>query len=339
MHAFFTDESAESFLIDEIRRAQSQGSPEVVAPRWVLADTTLDAPWVFARQTLPNAEVVEAPSINAWADRLIQAVLGTVPDSQPWRLHIVPVYGEGNAGQHRCQLILAAFRERLQKRRRSLLRALVVKEGPFAPDESFAQLYLFSPDRGVISVAVAPLPVEARRNVWPFARGELPIAVDKTAPSRAFAKLVESEQRLGERITAGQSVVDLGACPGSWSYVAIHRGARVTSVDRSPVRDDLLHHRRLTFVQGDAFKFLPEQPVDWLICDVIAAPERSIDLLLNWVRDRHARRFVVSIKFKGSSEYPLLDRLKTELAAECREYYLTRLCANKNEACAFGLVD
>lgn len=338
MHAFFTDESAETLLIDELRRAAVVGEPQVVAPRWVLAETALEVPLVFARQTLPNAEVVEAASINAWADRLVQAVLGTLPEGQPWRLHIVPVYGEGPAGQNRCQLILASFRERLQKRRRSLLRALVEKEGAFAPDESFVQLYLLAPDRGVLSTAVAPLPVEARRNVWSFPRGELPVAVDKAAPSRAFAKLVEAEQRLGERITAGQTVVDLGACPGSWSYVAIHRGARVTSVDRSPVRDDLLHHRRLTFVQGDAFKFTPEQPVDWLVCDVIAAPERSIELLLNWIKNGHARRFIVSIKFKGSSEYPLLDPLKAELAALCREHGLTRLCANKNEACAFGVV-
>lgn len=338
MHAFFTDDSAEPFLLDELRRGGVAGDTAQAAPRWVMADAALEAPLVFARQTLPNAEMIEAPSINAWADRLIQAVLGVLPDGQPWRLQIVPVYGEGPAGQNRSQLILASFRERLQKRRRALLRTLADKQGRFAADESFVQLYLLSPERGVVSVSPAPMPMEVRRNVWPFPRGELPVAVDKAAPSRAFAKLVESELRLGEQIAAGQTVVDLGACPGSWSYVAIHRGARVTSVDRSPVRDDLLHHKRLSFVQGDAFKFVPEQPVDWLVCDVIAAPERSIALLLDWVRNRRARRFIVSIKFKGASEYALLDPLKAELASLCQEHYLTRLCANKNEACAFGIV-
>jgi 23S rRNA (cytidine2498-2'-O)-methyltransferase len=252
-------------------------------------------------------------------------------------LHIVPVYGQGNAGQHRCELITAAFRERLQKKRRALLRTLVEKDFAFDVSTSLVQLYLLAPDRGVLSVAVAPLPLEARRNVWPFARGELPVAVDKAAPSRAFAKVIEAEQRLGLRIAKGETCVDLGASPGSWSYVAVHRGAHVTSIDRSPLRDDLMRHPRLTFQQGDAFKFKPTAPVDWLLCDVIAAPERNIGLLLDWLRGGHARRFIVSIKFKGDSEYPLLDPLKAELPALCREFYLTRLCANKNEVCAFGV--
>lgn len=338
MHCFYTDESAETLFLEELARMHPGGKHELIAPQWVASDVALEAPLVFARQTLPNAEVVEAPSINAWAERLVQAVLAALPEGQSWRLHVVPVYGAGAAGQNRCQLITNAFRERLQKRRRALLRGLSNDTGAFKPEESFVQLYLIAPDRGVLSVAAAPLPWQARRNVWPFMRGELPVAVDKAAPSRAFAKLVEAEQRMGESISSGQTVVDLGACPGSWSYVAIHRGAIVTSVDRSPVRDDLLHHRRLTFKQGDAFKFVPEQTVDWLVCDVIAAPERSIALLLDWVKQQRARRFIVSIKFKGSAEYALLDPLKAELAALCREHYLTRLCANKNEACAFGVV-
>lgn len=200
------------------------------------------------------------------------------------------------------------------------------------------QLYLTSPESGYLSVSIAPLPHTLRRNVWPFDKGELPIASDKAAPSRAFAKLVESEQRLGIRIEKGDTVVDLGACPGSWTYVAVHREAKVISVDRSPLRDDLMEHPRVTFIQGDAFKHTPPQPVDWLICDVIATPDRSIALLLDWVKTKRCRRFIVSLKFKGSEEYAKIDQLKTELPALCSDFYLARLCANKNEVCAFGVV-
>lgn len=79
----------------------------------------------------------------------------------------------------------------------------------------------------------------------------------------------------------------------------MQRGARVIAVDRSPLRDDLMRSPRVTFHQGDAFRFVPEAPVDWLLCDVIAAPERSIGLVLEWVRERRCRYFVVTIKFKG----------------------------------------
>jgi 23S rRNA (cytidine2498-2'-O)-methyltransferase len=163
------------------------------------------------------------------------------------------------------------------------------------------------------------------------------VAVDKSAPSRAFSKLVEAEQRLGLQIRAGETCVDLGASPGSWSYVAVHRGARVTSIDRSELREDLMAHPRLKFIKGDAFKFRPDAQVDWLICDIIAAPQRSIELLLEWLRAGLAKRFIVSIKFMGSDEYPRIDELKSALPELCEDFYLARLCANKNEVCAFGI--
>ncbi len=339
MHYLLADEGCEPFLLDELKRAFPASKSEADGPRWVRTDAPLEAPLVFARQALPNAERVQAASINAWADKLIGAVMETVTEGKPWRLQIVPCYGDDSkAGLNRRDLIVAALRERLQKRRRALLRTLapLETESPFGEEESVAQLYLLAPDEGIVSVAPAPMPRELRRNLWPFPKGELPVAVDKAAPSRAFAKLVEAERRMGTAIAKGETLVDLGASPGSWSYVGIERGAFVTSVDRSPLREDLMRHRRLAFVQGDAFKFLPPEPVDWLVCDVIAAPERNMGLLMDWVRERRCRKFIVTIKFKGHAEYAILDELKAKMPGWCDEFYLTRLCANKNEACAFG---
>ncbi|MDB6140162.1 MAG: hypothetical protein JWO94_3234 [Verrucomicrobiaceae bacterium] len=341
MHYLLADDGCEPFLLEELKRAHPAATSEEESPNWIITDAPLEAPLVFARQTLPNAQRTEAASINAWADKLIAGALESLPEGQPWRLQIVPCYGDDSkAGLNRRDLILAALRERLQKRRRMLLRTLepMDTETPFREDTSLVQLYLMAPDQGILSVAPAPVPYELRRNLWPFPKGELPVAVDKTAPSRAFAKLVEAEQRLGLHIANSETMVDLGASPGSWSYVGLNRGAHVTAVDRSPVRDDLMRNRRLTFVQGDAFKFLPAKPVDWLVCDVIAAPERNMGLLIDWVRNGHCRRFIVTIKFKGHAEYAILDELKKVMPGLCAEFYLTRLCANKNEACAFGVV-
>ena len=341
MHYLLADDGCEPFLLDELNRAHPSATSEVDGPNWIVTDAPLEAPLVFARQALPNAVRTVAASINAWADKLIAAVMEAMPEGQPWRLQIVPCYGETRAaGINRRDLILASLRERLGKRRRALLRTLepMEVETSFREDTSVVQLYLLAPDQGILSVAPAPMPYQLRRNLWPFPKGELPVAVDKTAPSRAFAKLVEAEQRLGLLIANGETVVDLGASPGSWSYVGLNRGAFVTSVDRSPLRDDLMRNRRLIFVQGDAFKFLPEKPVDWLVCDVIAAPERNMGLLMDWVRNGHCRKFIVTIKFKGHAEYAILDELKAVMPGLCSEFYLTRLCANKNEACAFGVV-
>jgi 23S rRNA (cytidine2498-2'-O)-methyltransferase len=148
--------------------------------------------------------------------------------------------------------------------------------------------------------------------------------------------LIEAEQRLGRAIQAGETCVDLGAAPGSWTYLAAKRGARVSAVDRSPLREDLLRNRRVNFQAGDGFRFRPDCPVDWLLCDVLAAPERSTDLLFEWLRHRWCRHFVVTLKLKDAPESSALTRLKKELPALTREFFLTRLCANKKEVCAFG---
>jgi 23S rRNA (cytidine2498-2'-O)-methyltransferase len=67
----------------------------------------------------------------------------------------------------------------------------------------------------------------------PRFKGVRPVAADKTAPSRAFAKLIEAEQRLGRAIRRGETCADLGASPGSWIPVPFD-AARVAAVDRSP---------------------------------------------------------------------------------------------------------
>lgn len=336
MHCLYTDDNAERFLIDELRRTHPQHLHSQLAPNWVQTDAPLDQPFAFCRQALPDASDVSAPSINAWADALLHACVAGIPDAAPWRLHVLPCYGLGNAGQNRCDLILKSLRERLQKKRRSLLRTLVSTgtTAPWQQGEHLAQLCLLDAGLGIVSVCDAH---NHRQQVWTFPKGEVPVAIDKSAPSRAFSKLVEAEQRLGIFIQPNETCVDLGAAPGSWTYVPVERGARVTSIDRSELRDDLMRHPRVRFLKGDAFKFVPDHPVDWMLCDIIAAPQRSIDLLLEWLRERRAKKFIVSIKFMGADEYPRIDQLKTALPELCEQFYLTRLCANKNEVCAFGV--
>lgn len=357
MHLFLADADTLPFLVDELRRSAPEATLREIDGLGVIGDVKLEGLLpAFARQTLPQVVETQAASINAWADRIIDAVAGVFPDHQPWRLHLWPQYGERKAGMNRCDLIRAALAERLKKKRRHLLRSWAqddpspstadkadhAKGGErghaFTPDTSLVQCVLTSPESGWLSAAVAPLPHMNRAIISAFPQGEIPWAEDKSAPSRAFAKLVESEKRLGRWIERGQTCVDLGASPGSWTYVAVQRGAHVIGVDRSELREDLMRSPLVRFEAADAFKYKPPQTVDWLVCDVIAAPQRSIDLLLEWLREERMRNFVVTIKFRGTDEYHLLDILKREVPPLCSEFHLTRLCANKNEVCAFGVV-
>jgi 23S rRNA (cytidine2498-2'-O)-methyltransferase len=320
----------------------------------------------FARQLVPYAREVEAESIRAWATVLVDAVAGVLPDQATWALHIYPFkelagttrmgarawhtrtrtgqprlappseHAPRAAGSNRCQLIHEAVSELLEKRRRQLLRHLRPGPGLFVEDETLVQLVLTSPERGFLSTALAPFPFEQRHVLSGFPGGQIAPASDKRAPSRAFTKLVEAELRFGRRIVARDTCVDLGASPGSWTYVAAQRGARVTAVDRAPLRSDLLEHRCVRFQRGDAFRFEPAAPVDWLLCDVIAAAERSAELLLRWLRARWCRHFVVTLKVDDVGSGAVLSELKRLLPELTSEFWLLRLCANKKEVCAFG---
>ncbi|HXG46459.1 MAG TPA: SAM-dependent methyltransferase [Methylomirabilota bacterium] len=343
MHLFLGADEASPFLIEELRRAAPARAHEILQAGLVrseldLVEQRLPVPLAFAWQALLNVQPARAGSIRAWHDLLWQTVTTHLPQEQPWHLHVVSHYGVAGAGAHRCQLIREALRETLGRKRRSLRRLLRKAPVPFAPADSLVQLLLTGPDAGWLSLLPAPAPFENRQVVSPFAKGEIPVAEDKSAPSRAFAKLVEAELRLGRRIGPGETCVDLGASPGSWTYVAVQRGARVVAVDRSPLREDLMRTPLVRFEQGNAFTFEPPTPVDWLLCDVIAAPERSMKLLLQWLRRRWMRHFVVTIKFKGTGDYAQLDLLKREAPSLATSFHLTHLCANRNEVCAFGSV-
>jgi 23S rRNA (cytidine2498-2'-O)-methyltransferase len=344
MHLLFSAEEDDAALEEELALSW----PEAVARRerrGVFSfehgdlENSAATSLVFARQLAANATPIAAASVRSWAEQTSEAMLGKLADDQAWRMHVVPHYdspANTTAGRRRCQLIDAAIQSELKARCRRLWRQRCDASTPWTTRDSFVQVMLASPGEGWLSLAPAPLPLVLRRMVWPFPKGEIPVASDPVPPSRAFTKLIEAEARSGACIGPGEHCVDLGASPGSWTYVALARGANVTAVDRAPLRADLMRHADLRFVRGDAFTFVPDQPVDWLLCDVIAAPERSIDLLLSWLRRGLTRRFVVTIKFKGRRDYAQLDRLKSELARLTADWFVIRLCANKNEACAFG---
>lgn len=273
-------------------------------------------------EEVPKSKLQSLRSVNSEDSRraLVQAV-----DSQ--------------AGRHRCELIREALLEGLQKKRRHLLRNLLENSKPFAPDTSLVQVILNAPDEGVLSMATAPRPFAQRHLISPFPKGEVVIPGDKTAPSRAFAKLLEAELRLGRKIASGEACVDLGAAPGSWSYIAAIRNAQVIAVDRSPLRKDLMRNPRIRFLPGDAFRFEPQARVDWLLCDVIAPPQRTGELLKKWLRQKWCRRFIVTLKLQDDAALDVMDHLKRELPELTTELFLSRLCANKKEACAFGVAN
>lgn len=330
-------------LVDELSRVFPGAAHEVRQKGWVSSrfHCTDDLiPCVaFADQCLPDPVPVRAGSIADWAGLVSAFLMERLADHQgPWRLHVFGVEYPGSpVRQRRCDLIQKGVLELLGRKQKRLVRTCVTEhELPFAPYEILVQAGLETPGTGFLSLARPEMIRRLRRCLSRFPGGRVSVPEDPRPPSRAYQKLVEAELRLGFKIRQGETVVDLGASPGGWTFVALDRGAQVTAVDRSPLRSDLMRRQGLCFVKGDGFSHRPQAAVDWLLSDIIAFPERSIDLIDRWVSNRWCRRFIVSVKFKGTDDYLRLETLKRILERSGAEFSLRRLDHGKNEVAAFG---
>lgn len=293
----------------------------------------------FVCQCLPQPTLIGAESVSLLARAAFDALLGDLQSHNgAWRLHVFTHPLENPpVSPRRCVLVENTMGELLHKRQRRLERTRVTTMmAPLRGDEAVAQLFVASSEVAYWSVTLPSQRSVVASLVNRFAGGVVAIDDDHRPPSRAYQKLLEMEACLGSRITEGETCVDLGGSPGGWTFIAADRLARVISVDRSPLRDDLMAHPLVTFVKGDAFAFAPEAPVDWLLCDVIAVPERSLQMLCTWLDAQRCRKFCVTLKFKGDVDIKLLQTAKTELNQRGVRFQLRQLASNKNEVSVFG---
>ncbi len=153
--------------------------------------------------------------------------------------------------------------------------------------------------------------VFAAREAW--LGGQRRMADDALAPSRSYLKVEEAYVVLGREPVAGESVCDLGAAPGGWSYSAAKRGARVVAVDNGPLKGGALDHPLIEHRREDAFRFQPAAGAvfDWMFCDLVEEPHHVLrDLVGPWLRSRWCRRFVVNLKFGRVDPIALLRELR-----------------------------
>lgn len=150
-----------------------------------------------------------------------------------------------------------------------------------------------------------------RNNRSRFETGIPRLKMPSDAPSRSTLKLDEAihlfltKEEQAERLRPGMRAVDLGACPGGWTYQLVRRGLYVTAVDNGAIRDDLMKTGQVEHLMEDGFKFRPANPQDntWLVCDMVEQPSRITDLMLNWALAGCAREFVFNLKLPMKKRY------------------------------------
>ncbi len=166
---------------------------------------------------------------------------------------------------------------------------------------------------------------------------------DIMAPSRSYLKVEEAYKILGKEPEHGQSVCDLGAAPGGWSYSASKRGAKVLAIDNGKLKKGALDDPYLKHLNEDAFKFKPHRnkKFDWLFCDIVEHPKQVLNLLQKWLENRWCRNFIVNLKFGYVDPILLLKDINGEnsfLHEYCIEYKVRHLYHDREEITLMGIV-
>jgi 23S rRNA (cytidine2498-2'-O)-methyltransferase len=191
--------------------------------------------------------------------------------------------------------------------------------GEVAPDAPLGSWTLLERD----------LVLAATRCASPFPNGVPRFVEDREGPpSRAYLKLWETFARLRRQPGAGERCLDLGAAPGGWTWLLARTGAEVLAVDRAPLATEVGRLPNVTWQRGSAFALDPSDvgPVDWWCSDIIAYPDRLLDLVRRWLDSGRVRNLVCTVKFQGTTDHDAAARFAAIPGAQ-----LFHLSQNKHE--------
>lgn len=314
----------ESLLVRELTELQGRASSEH-GPGWVRLDELpapaaaagrsreVDLPGLtFAHLTLLDPVEVRGDSVNGLASRISEYFLGSLQGERiegAWpSLWFGPAELVGLG--RRITAVEHAFGEQLRKKF-SRVAKLAVPDLPRGTGVGPVRgLFVFFSDFGRAFVTRAA-----------FGHGSRRMADDPLAPSRSYLKVEEAYAVLGREPRAGETVCDLGAAPGGWSYSAAKRGARVVAIDNGPLKGGALDHPQIEHRREDAFKYAPggagmasgsSDPAafDWLFCDLVEEPHHVVRHIVEpWLAQRWCSHFVINLKFGRVDAVALLREL------------------------------
>ncbi len=217
---------------------------------------------------------------------------------------------EGRELSKFCRKITVPLRQALRKRNR-----LTNKENSKKP-----VLHVFFLSGTSMHVGVS---YPGNRNDNPL--GILRLKFPNFAPSRSTLKLDEAFQTFvtdnqDDRLQPGLQAVDLGACPGGWTYQLVRRGMFVQAVDNGAMDEALMETGQVRYFAEDGFKFEPKKKnVYWLVCDMIEQPQRVAKLIARWLVRGWCKEAIFNLKLPMKQRYTsvmqakaVIDQVMTE---------------------------
>jgi len=277
---------------------------------------------VFARQWCQVlAELTDLPETNR-AEPIAAAVRALLPRFDALWLE----YPDTNEGK-----TLSTFCRKFEP---ALLRALDAAGARRA--EGAPRLHLFLLSSRHVFVAVSP-----PDNSAPWPMGIPRLKMPSQAPSRSTLKLDEALQvfvpraEQPKRLAPGMRAVDLGACPGGWTWQLARRGLTVIAVDNGPMAESVMATGLVEHLRADGFVYRPPRPVDWMVCDMVENPMRVAALVGDWLAAGLCREAVFNLKLPMKKRHQAVkdcldsirrrvDQAGLRYSLQCKQLYHDR---------------
>ncbi|HEY5228906.1 MAG TPA: SAM-dependent methyltransferase [Opitutaceae bacterium] len=299
----------EGFLIREMQELGV--APAKSGPAWALFSWPDDAgaeslaakvrSAAFAHTVLESPVEITGKSVNEIAQGLMDYFAGSLRGERietPWPCLFAGGQDQVGLGR-RVSSVEAAFGELLRKKFGRLAKLASQDKPRVGPARG---LFVWFTDFGTAcSARIAAM------------AGPCRMADDDLAPSRSYLKVEEAYGIIGAEPQPGETVCDLGAAPGGWSYSAAKRGARVVAVDNGPMKGGALGNPLIDHRTDDAFGFSPGKDAvyDWLFSDMLEDPHKIVrSIAAPWLTQGWCRRFIINLKFGRVDPIRLLADLR-----------------------------
>ena len=199
------------------------------------------------------------------------------------------------------------------------VKARPLRFGEPAPSSPLGSWTLWDHDTLLVSAAC--------RSAFPD--GEVRFEEDRIhPPSRAYLKLWETFTLFCCGPREGDLCLDLGSAPGGWTWVIAGMGARVFSIDKSPIDPRVAAMPGVDHCLGSGFGLEPRVAghVDWLFSDMACYPERLLGTVRQWLEAEAADNFVCTIKLQGHTDHAVVQAFR-----EIPGSQVVHLSCNKHE--------
>lgn len=182
---------------------------------------------------------------------------------------------------------------------------------------------------GVFSLLSENSIIVSKRTNCPLPFGEINFNEDKiNPPSRAYLKLWELFTLYNIKPEEGMRVIDVGSCPGGWTWVLQTIGCEVVSVDKAPLDPKVAVLPRIDFRQESAFGLRPQHigKLDWFFSDIICYPDKLLELVTRFRDSGLVDNFACTIKFQAPTDFETMFKFKAIPGSK-----IVHLSCNKHE--------